>query len=141
MYLVGLAKSFASYTLHVVALSPVDGSLLASADVPSSIEAGPSSVLLLSKNEHTRVVWLEGGQIKSVELTPGLKEKPIAVKGAVYREVVNVGLEEHGMFVALKEDGSARLIKLNNEGTGLKIVWEFADSVRLHLTCFRFLTS
>lgn len=133
VYLIGLAKSFASYTIHIVALSPTDGTLLADVNVPSNIENGPSSLLFLSKDEHARVTWLEGGQIKSFKLTPDLKEKPTSIKGAAYHEVINVGLGDHGLFVALKEDGSGRLIKLNDEGTGLKVIWEFADSVRPHV--------
>ena len=130
VYLVGLAKSFASYTLHITALSPTDGAVLATADVPSSIDHGPSSFFVISKGDHHRVVWLEAGQVKSVGLTPELKDKPAHVKGAVYHDIINVGLGDYGMFVALKEDGSGRLMRLNDEGAGLKVVWEFADSVR-----------
>lgn len=129
VYLVGLAKSFASYTLHITALSPIDGAVLATADVPSSINQGPSSFFVVSKGDHYRVVWLEAGQVKSVGLAPDLKDKPTNVKGAVYNEIINVGLGDHGMFVALKEDGSGRLMRLNDEGLGLKVIWEFVDSV------------
>ncbi|KIP12195.1 hypothetical protein PHLGIDRAFT_62449 [Phlebiopsis gigantea 11061_1 CR5-6] len=128
VYLVGLAKSFASYTLHVTALSPIDGAVLATADVPSSIDQGPSSFFVISKGDHCRVVWLEAGQVRSVGLAPDLKEKPTNVKGAVYHEIIDVGLGDHGMFVALKEDGSGRLMRLNDAGLGLKVIWEFADS-------------
>ncbi len=133
VYVLGLAKSFASYTLHVTALSPSDGSIISTADVPSSITDGPQSVFALRKagngTEAVRAVWLEGGSIRSVNLTPELKEKPVPVKGAVYQEIIDAGLNDHGIFVALKDDGSGRVIKINEEGTGLKVIWEFADSV------------
>lgn len=133
IYVLGLTKSFASYTLHVTVLSPSDGSVLADAGVSSSIATGPESVLALSRsgeeNGVVRAVWLEGGVIRSVALTPEMKDKPVAVKGAVYQEVIDTGLSDHGIFVALKEDGSGRVIKLNEDGTGLKVIWEYADSV------------
>lgn len=132
VYLVGLAKSFASYTLHITALSPADGSLLATYDVPSNIQHGPSSIFVLHRLvgdlEHARVLWIESNQINSVKLTPELKEKPTAVKGSAYRELVDLGLNDHGLLVAVKDDGSGLLVKLNDEGTALKIIWEFADS-------------
>ncbi|KAJ3553144.1 hypothetical protein NM688_g3770 [Phlebia brevispora] len=141
VYVVGLAKSFASYTLHVTALSPEDGAVLAEADVKSSIiGTGPASFLVLNRkgkdeeikdeDDATRVVWLEGGVIRSIALTPELKDKPVPVKGAVYEKIIDAGLCEHGMFVALKEDGSGRVIKLNQEEKGLKVIWEFADSAK-----------
>jgi ER membrane protein complex subunit 1 len=134
IYLIGLAKSFASYTLHIISLSPLDGSLLASVDVPSSIEGGPSSILVLSNRtagiQTARTVWLEAGQIKSVGLTPDLKDKPSTVKSAVYHQLVDADVKDHGLFVALKEDGAARIIRLNEDGTGLNPAWDFADSVR-----------
>lgn len=133
-YIVGLSKSFASYTLHVTALSTTSGELLASNNIPSSITDGPSSLLSLSPTTSAsapQVVWLESGSIKSVVLTEKLDSKPTTVKGASYEKIVDVGLTEKGYFVALKEgDGTARVVKLaEGEKDGLKIVWEFADSV------------
>lgn len=142
VYAIGLAKSFASYTLHITALSPVDGSVLADVDVPSSITGdGPTSFLALSmKNKEdpteyaaVQIAWLEGGTIKSVGLTAELKGKPVSVKGAAYEKIIDAGLGDYGMFVALKDDGSGRVIKLSEEEKGLKVIWEFADSV-----CSRF---
>ncbi|OBZ74558.1 ER membrane protein complex subunit 1 [Grifola frondosa] len=130
VYLVGLTKSFASYTLHVTTISSDSGELVADADFPSSITTGPDDILLLhnvnDSQINARIVWSEDGSIKSFALTPDLKGKSAVIKGAVYTKIEDVGLSEHGQFVALRDDGSGRVIKLGNEG--LKVIWEYADS-------------
>ena len=131
VYLLGLTKSFASYTLHITSLSPETGELVNSGDLPSSITSGLSEVLILSDVNHPetnpQIVWFEAGAIKAFPLTPGLKSKSSVVKGAVYKTIEDVGLAEYGQFVAIKDDGSGRVIKLTPEG--LKVIWEFSDSV------------
>ena len=132
LYLVGLTKSLASYTLHVTSLSSASGELIESGDYPSSITTGLSQVFVLSDNKApdtpARVAWLEGGAIKSFPLVPDLKSKLSLVKGAVYKNIQDVGLSEYGQFVATTENGSGRVVKLTPDG--LKVVWEFSDSVR-----------
>ena len=135
MYLLGLSKSFASYTLYITSLSPDSGEVIHSGNVPSSIKTGLSQAFVLNDvrapDTTPRVVWFEDGRIKSVELTPELNAKPAVVKGAVYKTIEDVGLSEYGQFVAIAEDGAGRVIKLTPEG--LKVIWEYSDSVRLSL--------
>ncbi|RDX49601.1 DUF1620-domain-containing protein [Lentinus brumalis] len=130
VYLLGLTKSFASYTLHITSLSPETGELINSGDYPSSITSGLSEVFILSDvnnpDTNPQIVWLEEGAIKSFRLTPDLKSKFSVVKGAVYKTIEDVGLSEHGQFVATTDDGSGRVVKLTPEG--LKVIWEFSDS-------------
>ncbi|GBE86822.1 hypothetical protein SCP_1000640 [Sparassis crispa] len=129
-YVVGLAKSFASYTLHVTTLSSSTGELLESMSIPSSIKDGLVDFLVLStagQSELTpHAIWFEDGSIRVLKLTPEIKETSSTSKGAVYKRVVDVGLSEHGQFVALKDDGTAHIFKLTEDG--LKAVWEFRDS-------------
>lgn len=136
IYILGLSKSFASYTLHITSLSPVTGELISDVNVPSSVTSGFSDVLVLrdlrTSEAEPQVVWLEGKVIKSFALTPSLKAKTSAIKEAVYRSVEDVGVSEYGQFVAVKEDGSAWVIRLSSEG--LKVIWEYADSVRTMLS-------
>ncbi len=136
VYILGLAKSFSSYTLHITSFSTDTGEAIYSGHIPSSITTGLSEAFILKdlKRPETapQVVWFEQGKIKSLELTPELKAKPAAVKGAVYKKIKDVGLSEHGQFVAIAEDGSGRVIKLTPEG--LKVIWEYTDSVRHFLT-------
>ncbi|EIN05678.1 DUF1620-domain-containing protein [Punctularia strigosozonata HHB-11173 SS5] len=136
IYLVGLAKSFAGYTLHVSALSPADGSLLASQPINSQVENGLTDFLYLaspssSANRNPRLVWLEHATIRSVDLTPLLDAKGASTKGTAYKRIIDVGLAEHGQFVAIKEDGTGRVFRLDVNGAGegsIKGIWEFQRS-------------
>ncbi|THH31554.1 hypothetical protein EUX98_g2645 [Antrodiella citrinella] len=128
IYLVGLAKSFASYTVHITAFSPTTGEELSSADIPSSITEGPSQLFVLSnKNKDSHVVWLQDGRIHSLRLAPDLKGKASVTKGATYKKLLDVKLCEDGQIVGIKEDGSGRVVKLADDGS-LKVTWEFKNS-------------
>ncbi|KAH9942115.1 hypothetical protein B0H21DRAFT_526939 [Amylocystis lapponica] len=118
VYIIGLAKSFASYTLHVTALTAGTGEAVASVNVPSSIHNGLTDFLSLGGGSETspRVVWLEGGAIKAVSLAPELKAKPSALKGGMYKHIVDVGLSHYGQLVALKEDGTSHVVELSDDG-------------------------
>jgi ER membrane protein complex subunit 1 len=130
VYLIGLAKSFSSLTLHITALSPTTGQVIETSPVSSSIEENFSDILTLTpvNTDTPLIVWIERGAIKSLQLTPELKGKPVSMKGA-YSSISDVGLGPHGQFVGVKGDGSARFIKLNKEGSGLTAFWEFDISV------------
>jgi hypothetical protein len=129
IYAIGLAKSYASYTLHVTALSAETGELLTTRNIPSSIENGPGDFFTLSPStsEDPRLVWIEKGVVKSVALTPKLTNKPQNLKGSTNARIVDVGLSEYGLFVVRKEDGSASVFKLNQDA--IESIWDFADSV------------
>lgn len=77
-----------------------------------------------------RVVWLEAGSIRSVSLVPHLTKKSTSVKGS-YSKIIDIGLQEKGHFVALSTDDSGRVLGLDK--AGLKVIWEFEDSVSIHL--------
>jgi ER membrane protein complex subunit 1 len=131
VYVVGLAKSFASYTLHVTSLSSSSGEVVASVDIPSSIAEGPSDMVVLSSDTSTlkpRVVWLEAGALRSVQLVPSLTAKPVFAQGSVYRKIIDVGLQSKGHFVALKTGDTGRVFTHDAE-KGLKVIYEFPDSV------------
>ena len=74
VYILGLAKSLASYTLHVTSLDAASGELIRSGDYPSSITTGLSQVFFLADvrtpETQPRVVWLEDGAIND----PGICE-------------------------------------------------------------------
>lgn len=128
IYVVGLAKSFASYTLHVTSLSPSDGEVLSSANIPSSILDGLTGFLTLT-TESPHLIWLELGSIKTFPLVPTLKGKATTLKDAAYKQILDVGLNPYGRIVAIKADGSGSVIKL--EGNGMKSIWDFEGSVSL----------
>ncbi|KAK0476054.1 hypothetical protein IW261DRAFT_1491717 [Armillaria novae-zelandiae] len=125
VYAVGVAKSYASYTLHVAALSSESGQLLSSAHVPSSIASPSSDLVLLTSNTVSRLAWLEQGSVKSVALSTSLKEKPTTIKGANYKRVLDVGLSKQGYMVAVMLDGTGRVFRLGEDGSDLNNIWEF----------------
>jgi len=129
IYAIGLAKSYASYTLHVTALSSETGELLTTRNIPSSIENGSDDFFSLSPStsEDPRLVWIEKGIVKSMALTPKLTNKPQSLRGSTNARIVDVGLSEYGLFVVRKEDGSASVFKLNQNA--IDSIWDFADSV------------
>lgn len=54
----------------------------------------------------------------------------MSLKWSNYKQIVDVGLSELGHFVAIKTDGSSRVIGLDSETVGLKSIWEFKEIVR-----------
>lgn len=132
VFAVGLVQSKRGWTLHVEALSASTGEVLASADILSNIHNALTDFLALfdSADESTlpHVVWLEDETLKSIALTPTLREKPKSIRGEKFAKLLNVGLNERGHFVALKSDGSAQVMKLDNVHCAT-LIWEFDDSV------------
>ncbi|KAL0960306.1 hypothetical protein HGRIS_011932 [Hohenbuehelia grisea] len=112
------AQSFADFKLIVTALDTATGDQLASEIIPS-----PTFVNSLP----SAVAWTDGATLKSFLLDPKLKAKPVAVKGAAFDSIVDLGLREYARFLAVKDDGAARLFKLDTESGGLKAVHEFCS--------------
>lgn len=110
IYVVGLASSFASYTVHVSVLSPTTGQVLTSSTIPSGISNGINDFLVVSDI----VVWLESGVLKSFVLSPSLSGRPTVLKSASYEMLVDIGLGSHGMFVASRQDGTGQLLRCEN---------------------------
>ncbi|KAF8829541.1 hypothetical protein HHX47_DHR3000530 [Lentinula edodes] len=102
LYVVGLESSFASYVLHVTALSPITGQLISSSTIPSHISNGLDDFLVLSRT----IVWIENGKIKCFVLSPLLKGKTTVLQDASYKKLLDIGLGSHGLFIALKDDSS-----------------------------------
>lgn len=135
VFAIGLQKSFASYTLHVVALSSSTGKVLSTHSISSSIHNGLTDFLVLSDSSSQtsmpHIVWIEHDTLKFIPLSPKLSDKPKSIKDGVYKSILNVGLNERGHFVGILSDGSARALRLNADGkSGMQMLWEFSESVR-----------
>ncbi|KAJ3711601.1 DUF1620-domain-containing protein [Lentinula raphanica] len=115
LYLVGLEASFASYALHVVALSPTSGQVLSSSTLPSSISSGLDDFLVLPN----AIVWLEDGVLKHFTLSPSLKGKVKSQKSASFKKLVDVGLSSHGFFMACQDDTTDQLMSITNGELGV----------------------
>jgi hypothetical protein len=126
-YVIGYTSSFA---VHVTALSP-GGHVLADASL-STILDNLSDFLVVSATSQSRIVWLTHGVIRSYLLMPHLKENPLTLQGGPYKRLVDVGLADEGVFVAIKRDGSSKVLRLDPySSAGVKEIWDFAASVRL----------
>jgi len=136
LYLVGIAKSMESYTLQVTSLVPETGELIMNANIPSSIRDPIADLYVLSNgiSENNRVVWIEQGSLKHVSLVPELNAKPVAVKNSEFGLLVDVGVTDNGYIIAVRKDGSGRIIKLVDNG--VKSVYDFKDDVSLLLFSF-----
>ncbi|KAL4255601.1 ER membrane protein complex subunit 1 [Pleurotus pulmonarius] len=130
VYVIGLSKTPSSYKLHVAVLSSGAGELVQLSDISSSITAGLNDLMVVRRADEVLVVWLEQGSLKYLTLSPNLHSSPTAVKGSAFKRIVDVGLGEYGQFLAVKDDGSSRIFKL--DGSVLKSVWEFSASGNRH---------
>lgn len=130
LYLVGLTKSFKAYTLHVVALDSSTGTTISSSAVSSTVN-GPSDFIALTSSQTPQPIltWLEDGYIKSVVLTPEVKSKPRTIRDDAYKEIKDVGIADAGIVVALKQDETSHVIRIDKATQGVQKVWEFANSV------------
>ncbi|KAL1740498.1 hypothetical protein HDZ31DRAFT_47393 [Schizophyllum fasciatum] len=125
VYAIGVAKEFASSTVHLTALDPITGSELASRRVPSDV-ADPSQIMTLSLDKEKAVVWLEKGQLRSIPLDPELLARPVVANDAEVDKVLDITLGIQGMLVLLRTNGAGRIVKLNDKGTGsVDTVWDF----------------
>ncbi|CAA7264034.1 unnamed protein product [Cyclocybe aegerita] len=130
LYAVGLAKSIASYTLHVTSLSPATGEVITSSNIASSIVDPLTQFTVLARPDLAKPValWLEQGALRYVGLSPNLKEKAKPIKGANYASIIELGLEQHGQAVVVRQDGSSFVLRLDGDVGYAKAVWEFEDS-------------
>ncbi|KAH7906600.1 hypothetical protein BJ138DRAFT_1015952 [Hygrophoropsis aurantiaca] len=132
VYVIGLAKSTASYTLHVTTLSTTTGETLASVNIPANIADGLTDFLGISASSNSTIapciVWLEKSAIKAALLTPDLKGQIMAIPTILYKSIIDVGLSTNGQLMALKEDNTAQVLHLDAQTASLRPIWEFAGS-------------
>ncbi|KAF8508073.1 DUF1620-domain-containing protein [Gautieria morchelliformis] len=129
LYLVGLTKSFKGYTLHVVALDASTGTTISSLGISSNVN-GPSDFITLTsaRTPQPILVWLEDGYIKSVVLAPELNLNPRTIREDVYKELRDVGIADAGIVLALKQEETSHVIRVDKIAQGVEKVWEFANS-------------
>jgi hypothetical protein len=130
IYLVGLVPGRA---LHLVALSNAAGAEQSHDTLAAHAPPDAASVLALRAPALApRVVWLGAdGTLRAAAL--GAYRKAAKLKGAYARVVdVGAGVAAHGMFVAVRTDGSSCVMALDGgAGAGVREVWDFAGSVRV----------
>ncbi|KAF8512945.1 DUF1620-domain-containing protein [Hysterangium stoloniferum] len=128
-YVVGLTKSFRSYTLHVVVLDSSTGALISSTDLSSSINGPADFVTLTSaKTPNPILAWLDEGYIKAVVLDKDLKSKIRSNRDNIYEEIKDLGVNDAGILLALKQDGTSHVLRIDQEAQGVGKIWEFSNS-------------
>ncbi|KAG8863325.1 hypothetical protein FRB96_008816 [Tulasnella sp. 330] len=131
VYVVGLVKSFASYTLSVTALDAATGTEISTTLIPSSIDDIERDLLTLTKRNmpHPQLVWRQGTSLRSMALASSSdvqqSQKPLITPG--YSKLLDVHLGSSGYFVALRSNGSASVFRQGDESVGVDMVWDFMD--------------
>ena len=131
LYVIGMAKSIASYTLHVTTLSPSTGEVIASANLASSITdpLAHFTVLTWPNTTQPQALWIEEETLRCVGLTPTLNQKGKILQGTGYTKILDVGLNDQGHAVISRTEGSSFVLKFEGELNSAKSAWEFVDSV------------
>lgn len=147
LYVIGLTKSFRSYTLTVVSLNPENGEVIETVNVPSDLaDLDNYSVLLGTNRGPTTLVWLEGESLKTITLTADLSQikKATSTKYGPYNRVLDLGVEELGYLAAIKKDGETDIYRIDRDGLGMNKVVSLDSSVseqhRMSLRIFTKLT-
>jgi hypothetical protein len=138
IYVIGISKSFASFTLHATALHPSTGAILSTKPIPSSIREPLNELLVLTsfalrdrQTQQPHIVWLEQNLLKFIPLTPKLDNNVKSMEGA-YSKIVDANSCDHGHFVAIKTDGMSKVMKVED---GLMDVLDFEGSVSSYFPC------
>ena len=126
-----MAKSIASYTLHVTTLSPSTGQVIISANILSNIIDPLAHFAVLTRPNTTQpqALWIEQETLRFVGLTPTLKEKGKQLKGTVYTRIRDIGLNDQGHAVVSRKEGSTFVMNFD-EVNSANSAWEFVDTVR-----------
>ncbi|KIJ24147.1 hypothetical protein M422DRAFT_56525 [Sphaerobolus stellatus SS14] len=141
IYVIGLTKSFKSYTLHVVSLDATTGAQLSSTSIDSSIN-NPSEFIVLTsaKSPNPILSWFNEGHIHTLTLNPKMKNKVVKLKDT-YREIIDTATSDAGIFVASKEDGTSHVMRITKGHDSVESIWEFenadgADSKSIYIGGF-----
>lgn len=132
LYVIGVTKSFRSYTLTVVSLNPGNGEVIETVNIPSDLaDLDNYRVLLGPSRGPTTLVWLEGESVKTVTLTADLSQikKATSTKYGPYDRVLDLGVEELGYLAAIKKNGEADIYRIDRDGLGMKKVVSLDSSV------------
>jgi hypothetical protein len=101
-------------------MEPLDELLVLSSPTPDNRQTQ-------SHPKSPHIVWLEQNVPKSVVLTSTLDGKAKSLKGVSFGSIVDIGLCDHGHFVAIGTDGISKVLKIG--GDGIEDVFEFEGAV------------
>lgn len=140
-YVIGLSKSFAGYTLYVTVLDSSSGKETVSYPVPGNLRTGLDDVLVVEHPTEPSLFWVENGSIKWLSL---INRKVTTLKAKNVSRLIDLGIGEHGIFVAQEVDETSSVYSFYATETGFepRQLFVFQDSVRslFSLTIFPLLT-
>ncbi|KAF9516661.1 hypothetical protein BS47DRAFT_1340546 [Hydnum rufescens UP504] len=126
IHVIAFAKSFASYTLHVTTIDPLNGKEINTYHIPSSIQNGISHIVIIDRIDNPYIAWAEKGSIKSYDFVTG---HITSAKEKNYAEIIDIGLGQQGLFVGIQDNGAAHIFSVGRgQSQGPIKIWEFADS-------------
>lgn len=134
VYTVGVVEASGSYSLHAESLDSSSGSSITTFTIPSHVADTSKNVILLSSGSRAppTLVWVEKDSLKAKLLhTDAAKGPVITLDGFV--ALVDVQLSTDGYLVALRANHTASIFKADGTSKGVRLLWEFSDSVRWHL--------
>lgn len=139
IYVIGVAKSFASYTLHVTSLNPLTGEVIQSSDIAANIvDPWSEFTVVTPSSEQPVALWLEQGNLRYVMLTPNLKAKVRATDVSGYAQVKGVGTSDFGQVVLVRRNGMGVVMKVEDNPISVQKLWEFKDAVSPYLRIVAF---
>lgn len=127
--LVGSQRRGQAWDQTLQQIDSQDGSGIIQTTIRSASPPYPAT-LLLSTLDVPYAIWLHDAHIFSTDLRLADGSSSVLSSGHLpaYRELLDVGLESQGIFLGLRLDGTADLLRVVN--TDIILFWSFTESVR-----------
>ena len=130
VFVVGTAKHDTTQ-ISISVLDPQNGILLDSYLIASALSGPEIQVLRSAQVPTPALAWLSGTKLQYVILNKFVKLSRPTVLSVDFsvKEIIDVGLNHLGQFVATTPDNSAHVVHLTSGQPALRSTWKFTDLV------------